>query len=124
MATLAIRSSPPEPISTDLNVTNLSFETRDAATLTITEPFDVMFVFNANHDQVAPAAVLQRIYEALTPGGTLLMNEPRLSSNLDDNLTNPMAAFVYAVSTLHCLTVSLAEGGAGLGTARGEQTAR
>jgi hypothetical protein len=52
------------------------------------------------------------------------MNEPRLSSNVDDNLANPLAPFVYAVSTLHCLTVSLAEGGAGLGAAFGEQTAR
>jgi hypothetical protein len=34
-----------------------------------------------------------------------------------------MAPIVYSVSTLHCLTVSLAEGGAGLGTAFGEQNA-
>ena len=46
-----------------------------------------------------------------------------VSSNLEDNLANPMAPFIYAVSTLHCLTVSLADGGAGLGTAWGEQTA-
>ena len=32
-----------------------------------------------------------------------------------------MAPFVYVVSTLHCLTVSLAAGGTGLGTAWGEQ---
>jgi hypothetical protein len=31
---------------------------------------------------------------------------------------------LYATSTLHCMTVSLAEGGAGLGTAWGEQRAR
>jgi hypothetical protein len=31
---------------------------------------------------------------------------------------------LYAISTLHCLTVSLAHGGAGLGTAFGEQKAR
>lgn len=108
----------------DLNLTNLSFETRDAATLTVTEPFDAVLVFNAIHDQAAPAAVLRRIHDALAPGGTFLMNEPRLSSNLDDNLDNPMAPFIYAVSTLHCLPVSLAADGAGLGTAFGEQTAR
>ena len=34
---------------------------------------------------------------------------------------NPFAPMAYAVSTLHCMTVSLAEGGAGLGTAFGEQ---
>jgi hypothetical protein len=30
---------------------------------------------------------------------------------------------MYSVSTLHCMTVSLAEGGVGLGTAFGEQLA-
>jgi SAM-dependent methyltransferase len=108
----------------DLKLTNLSFQTRDAATLTATETLDAVLVFNAIHDQAAPAAVLRRIHDALAPGGTFLMNEPRLSSDLDDNLANPMAPFIYAVSTLHCLTVSLAAGGAGLGTAFGEQTAR
>jgi SAM-dependent methyltransferase len=107
----------------ELNLINLSFQTRDAATLTVNEPFDAVFVFNALHDQAAPAAMLQRIHDALAPGGTLLMNEPRLSSDLDDNLANPMAPFIYAVSTLHCLTVSLAVEGAGLGTAFGERTA-
>jgi SAM-dependent methyltransferase len=108
----------------DLNLTNVSFETRDAAGLTVAEPFDAVFVFNAIHDQAAPSVVLRRIHDALAPGGTFLMNEPRLSSNIDDNLDNPMAPFVYAVSTLHCLTVSLASDGAGLGAAFGEQTAR
>jgi SAM-dependent methyltransferase len=108
----------------ELNLTNLSFQTRDAATLTVTEPFDAVFVFNAIHDLPAPAAVLQRIHDALIPGGTFLMNEPRLSSDVDENLANPMASFIYAVSTLHCLTVSLAVDGAGLGTAFGERTAR
>jgi hypothetical protein len=51
------------------------------------------------------------------------MDEPRVSTRLEDNLDNPMAPFTYAVSTLHCLTVSLAVGGAGLGTAWGEQLA-
>src|SRR5439155_3538043 len=52
--------------------------------------------------------------------------EPRrqLSSNLEDNVGNPFAPMTYAVSTLHCMTISLAEGGAGLGTAFGEQLAR
>lgn len=108
----------------ELNLTNLSFETRDAATLVVTEAFDAVFVFNAVHDQADPAAVLRRIHDALAPDGVLVMSEPRLSSNLGDNLGNPLAPFVYAVSTLHCLTVSLADGGAGLGAAFGEQSAR
>ncbi len=35
-----------------------------------------------------------------------------------------MAPTLYATSTLHCLTVSLAHGGAGIGTVFGEQLAR
>jgi SAM-dependent methyltransferase len=103
---------------------NLSFEVRDAARLEVERPFDAVFVFDAIHDQVDPAAVLARIHAALVPGGTFVMVEPRASSNLEDNLGNPLAAFLYGVSTLHCMTVSLAGGGAGLGAAWGEQAAR
>jgi SAM-dependent methyltransferase len=103
---------------------NARFEVRDAARLEVTEPFDVVFAFDAVHDQAAPAAVLERVAAALVPGGTFVMVEPRASSNLEDNLANPMAPMLYATSTLHCMTVSLACGGAGLGTAWGEQRAR
>jgi SAM-dependent methyltransferase len=103
---------------------NARFEARDAAQLTVAEPFDVVFVFDAIHDQVAPAAVLERIDAALAPGGTFVMVEPRASSDLAGNLDNPVAPLLYSVSTLHCLTVSLAGGGAGLGAAWGEELAR
>jgi hypothetical protein len=72
---------------------------------------------------VAPATVLERIHAALAPDGVFLMDEPSVSSQLEDNIGNPMAPLTYAVSTLHCLTVSLAHGGAGLGTAWGKQLA-
>jgi hypothetical protein len=34
-----------------------------------------------------------------------------------------MGTFLYAISTLHCMTVSLAQGGDGLGTLWGEELA-
>lgn len=105
-------------------VTNAAFEVLDAAELRVDQPFDAVLVFNALHDQAAPATVLEHIREALVPGGLLLMNEPRVSSNLEDNIGVPGAALTYAVSLLHCMTASLAAGGAGLGTAWGEQVAR
>jgi hypothetical protein len=52
------------------------------------------------------------------------MIEFKFSSNLEANLGNPYAALYYGISTMHCLTVSLAEGGAGLGTVWGEELAR
>jgi len=122
LATDAIARARSEAAAAGLG--NATFEVRDAARLAVAEPFDVVFVFDAIHDQAAPAAVLERIHAALAPGGTFVMVEPRASSNLEDNLGDPMAPMLYAISTLHCMTVSLAEGGAGLGAAWGEQAAR
>lgn len=107
----------------DAGLENARFEIRDAATLSVDEPFDIAFVFDAIHDQVAPADVLRNIHTLLRDDGVFLMFEPRVSSDLEDNVAHPMAPFLYAVSTLHCLTISLAHDGAGLGTAWGEQVA-
>ncbi len=108
----------------DHQLTNVSFAVCDVATLRVPEPLDAVFVFDAIHDQVDPQGVLARIHDALVPDGTFVMKEPRVSSNLEDNVGNPFAPLLYSVSTLHCMTVSLAHGGAGLGTAFGEQQAR
>jgi SAM-dependent methyltransferase len=105
-------------------LTNAHFEVRDVAGLNVDDPLDAVFVFLAIHDMVAPAAVLSCINEALVPGGIFFMKEPRVSSDLAENIGNPFAPLLYSISTLHCLTVSLAHGGAGLGTAWGEQLAR
>lgn len=40
-----------------------------------------------------------------------------------DNI-NPMGRALYGASAMHCMTVSLAEGGEGLGAVVGEETAR
>ena len=105
-------------------LTNVSFEVCDAARLQVADPYDAVLVFDAIHDQVDPAGVLARIYAALVPGGVFVMKEPHFADELEDNMANPMAAALYATSTLHCLTVSLAHGGAGIGTVFGEGLAR
>lgn len=61
---------------------------------------------------------------ALRPGGTLLAVDVAASSNLEENLEHPFAPAFYAISTAHCMTVSLAYDGEGLGAMWGEQTAR
>ena len=76
------------------------------------------------HDLAHPAQVLKNIYQALEPGGILLMVDPAASSHLHENLEHPVGPFLYTVSTMHCTTVSLEQGGVGLGTAWGEQSAR
>jgi SAM-dependent methyltransferase len=96
----------------------------DATRLPGEPKFDLITSFDAIHDQRDPAAVLARVAQALAPGGVYLMMEPRASSRLEDNIGNPFAPYIYAMSVLHCMTVSLAEGGTGLGTAWGEERAR
>jgi ubiquinone/menaquinone biosynthesis C-methylase UbiE len=81
-------------------------------------------VFDAIHDQAQPARVLRGIYEMTKPGGVFLCVDVAASSNLEDNIEHPLGPFLYTVSTMHCMTVSLALDGEGLGTAWGEQKAR
>jgi len=106
-----------------LGAGNASFTVQDVAKLAPNPQFDLITAFDAIHDQIDPAEVLRRIRRALAPGGTFLMLDVHASSNLEDNVTVPLSAFLYTVSTMHCMTVSLAHGGAGLGTAWGTQLA-
>jgi SAM-dependent methyltransferase len=103
---------------------NARFEVRDVTCLPAEPKFELITTFDAIHDQRDPAAVLRSAATALALDGVYLAIEPRASSNLEENIGNPFAAWMYGMSVLHCMTVSLAEGGAGLGTAWGEQTAR
>jgi SAM-dependent methyltransferase len=105
-------------------LTNVRFEVTDVARLEVTDAFDAVFVFDAVHDQVDPAGVLRAIFAALKPGGVFIMKEPRAADVLEDNIGNPFAPILYSMSTLHCMTVSLAHGGAGIGAAFGEHLAR
>jgi ubiquinone/menaquinone biosynthesis C-methylase UbiE len=106
-----------------MGLTNASFEVRDAAQLGINGRFNLVTVFDAVHDQAQPAAMLSSIYDALKPGADFLCVDIQASSKLEENLENPLAPMLYSISTLHCITVSLAYGGVGLGTVWGEQKA-
>ncbi|MGA7228966.1 MAG: class I SAM-dependent methyltransferase [Acidimicrobiia bacterium] len=101
---------------------NLSFEHAGAAAFPIGDGFGLITTFDVVHDLVDPLAALTRIREALDDQGVYLMMEPNLSSKLEDNL-DPRGALFYGVSTLHCMTQSLAQGGPGLGAAWGRQNA-
>ncbi|TFV60508.1 class I SAM-dependent methyltransferase [Mycobacterium sp. PS03-16] len=106
-----------------LGLTNASFIAQDVAALDVTDAYDVITVFDAIHDQAQPAQVLANIHRALRPGGVLLMVDIKASSRLEDNVGVPMAAYLYTVSTMHCMSVSLGLDGAGLGTCWGRQLA-
>jgi 2-polyprenyl-3-methyl-5-hydroxy-6-metoxy-1,4-benzoquinol methylase len=107
-----------------MGLSNSTFVAQDAAKMEDVEAFDFITAFDAIHDQAHPTEVLKRIARALRPGGVFLMVDIQASSNLEENLEHPIAPMLYSVSTAHCMTVSLALGGEGLGTVWGEQLAR
>jgi SAM-dependent methyltransferase len=102
---------------------NARFEQRDAATLGGPPAFDLITTFDAVHDQAHPSAVLDGIFEALRPGGTYLCVDIQASSDLAENVDHPLGPFLYTISCMHCMTVSLALGGDGLGAVWGRQKA-
>ncbi|WAC93508.1 class I SAM-dependent methyltransferase [Mycobacterium sp. Aquia_213] len=106
-----------------LGLTNATFESHNLTELNKTDAYDVITVFDAIHDQAQPARVLENIQRALRPGGVFLMADIKASSRLEENVDVPMSTYLYTVSLMHCMTVSLALGGAGLGTAWGTQLA-
>jgi 2-polyprenyl-3-methyl-5-hydroxy-6-metoxy-1,4-benzoquinol methylase/uncharacterized protein YndB with AHSA1/START domain len=102
---------------------NATFLVKDITTLDEPERYDLVTAFDIVHDQKDPVTVLSNIYSLLKPGGTFLMQDIAGSSYLEKNLDHPIGPFGYTVSTMHCMTVSLAQGGAGLGTMWGEELA-
>ena len=106
-----------------LGLTNATFEVKDVATIDGSQQFDLITAFDAIHDQAQPARVLQGIADSLRDDGVFLCVDINASSHVEDNLDHPLGTVLYSVSTFHCMTVSLALDGAGLGTVWGEQTA-
>lgn len=107
----------------DEGLANITFAVGDAEELPYVESFDQIFTFDSIHDQAKPLTVLKNINRALRPSGFYLMQDIDASSNVEENTNHPIGALIYTVSCMHCMTVSLARGGAGLGAAWGRELA-
>jgi hypothetical protein len=68
--------------------------------------------------------VLKGIADALKDAGVFLMQDIAGSSHVHKNMDHPIATYLYTVSTMHCMSVSLSQGGEGLGTMWGEEVAK
>jgi SAM-dependent methyltransferase len=75
--------------------------------------FDLITAFDAIHDQARPDAVLRNIAVALAPNGTFLMQDISGSSHVHTDIEHPFGPFLYTISCMHCMSVSLAAGGPG-----------
>jgi 2-polyprenyl-3-methyl-5-hydroxy-6-metoxy-1,4-benzoquinol methylase len=103
---------------------NARFEVRNVTDLGETEAFDFITAFDAIHDQAQPRKVLANIAKALRPDGVFLLADIAASSDVAKNVGNPWTPLFYTWSLFHCMTVSLAYGGEGLGTCWGEELAK
>ena len=104
-------------------LSNATFQAADAAAPLGSAKYDLVTAFDVIHDQADPAGVLANIRASLRPGGTFLCVDVAASSELHENIDHPMGPALYGGSTLHCMTVSLARNGAGLGAMWGQQVA-
>jgi SAM-dependent methyltransferase len=105
-------------------LSNVRFEVQDAATWNATDKYDLITTFDAIHDQAKPAVVLGNIAKALRRDGVYLMQEISGSGNLHSDIGHPFGPLLYTVSCMHCMSVSLANGGPGLGAMWGKQLAQ
>ncbi|CBV42835.1 class I SAM-dependent methyltransferase [Halomonas elongata] len=107
-------------------LTNLNFEVRDLSDFDTTATpgaFELVTTFDGIHDQGQPRRLLKGIHRSLTSDGIYLVQDIHASSHHHLDREHPLGAMLYAVSISHCMTVSLAQGGEGLGTMWGRERA-
>ena len=111
----------------ELGLDNVTFDVRDLTTFdrdAEPESFDLVLTFDAVHDQAAPLALLRGIRRSLRSRGVYLMQDIDGHSHHHGNLDHPLGPFMYTISCMHCMTVSLAQGGEGLGAMWGVEKAQ
>ena len=85
------------------------------ATYGLPAQYDVITTFDVVHDAADPRGLLRAIRQALKPDGIYVCVEMNCSDKLEENI-GPIGALFHGISILYCMTTSLAQGGAGLGT--------
>ena len=107
----------------NMGLTNVQFEIKDALLVEELGKFDLITAFDTIHDQVQPTKVLKAINASLNNDGFFLMQDIAASSKVEKNIDSLLAPTLYTISTMHCMSVSLAFDGEGLGTMWGKELA-
>lgn len=111
-------------LGSSAGVTNARFLNTAAETLPSDwTSYDLICTFDCIHDMIDPKGALKALRRALAGDGVHLWAEPSGSDNPMENRT-AFAKLHQVLSPFHCMTVSLAHGGAALGTVIGEKGAR
>lgn len=114
-------------LATDAGLDNVTFAVQDAAHLdeVVEEAsIDLATTFDAVHDQADPAALLRGIRRSLADDGVYLAVDIDATSTHDGDRDHVLGPLLYAISCMHCMTVSLAQDGEGLGAMWGRERAQ
>lgn len=104
-------------------LSNVNLIAKDVAEIDDINKFDFITTFDAVHDQADPDRVLSNIYNALKDDGVYLMQDIAGSTHVHNNMDHLIAPFLYTISCMHCMTVSLSQNGKGLGAMWGKELA-
>lgn len=104
-------------------LSNVEFLEASAHEIPAGKKFDLICSFDCIHDMVDPKITVRAIRNALADDGVYMWSEPNATANAHEN-RNPVGKMFHSISPMHCMTVSLAYNGAGLGTVIGEEGAR
>lgn len=97
---------------------NVHFHHAAAERLPDDARFDLITSFDCLHDMTDPEQTMRAVRKAVRPDGTWFIADINAKDSFEENLErNPMAAMMYGISVMSCMSSSLsAPGGAGLGT--------
>jgi 2-polyprenyl-3-methyl-5-hydroxy-6-metoxy-1,4-benzoquinol methylase len=85
--------------------------------------YDLITCLDTLHDLADPVATARRIAEALAEDGAWLIAEPAAGDRVEQNL-GTLGRLLSSTSVLHCIPVSLGQGGTGPGALGGETWVR
>lgn len=99
-------------------VTNASFHDPRVDPMPADGTVDLVTTFDCIHDMTHPQEMMHTIRRAIRDDGTWLLVDIKALDTFEMNAKkNPMAALMYGISVLSCMSSALSEtGGAGLGT--------
>jgi SAM-dependent methyltransferase len=97
---------------------NATFRDPRRTPLPVDGTLDLVTTFDCIHDMTHPFETIRAIRGALRPDGVWLLADIKARDTFAENAAkNPMAALMYGISVLTCMSSALSvPGGAGLGT--------
>ena len=79
------------------------------------QQYDIITTFDVIHDAANPQGLLRAIRQSLSPEGYYVLLDINCSDSLEENF-GPLGTLFHGLSIMYCMTTSLANDGAGLGT--------